>query len=81
MTLPTESSPSDTVGMMEEGGASLGGIAVLDHNLYRDLHWCAKCAGPQMFLEIFEFENGRLVCCQGCGDERVIPFTRESEAA
>jgi len=65
-----------------EDGAFLGEVVVLDPNVYRDIDWCAKCAGPRMFLEIFQFEGGRLVCCQGCGDERIAPFTRmNSEAA
>jgi hypothetical protein len=57
-------------------------VAVLTSK-YRDTLWCAKCAGPREFVyEIFEFENGRLVCCQGCGDERVLRKSRvESEAA
>jgi hypothetical protein len=49
---------------------------VLDSAIYRDMIWCAKCGGPRVSLEVFEFEGGRLVCCQGCGDERVIPFSR-----
>jgi hypothetical protein len=54
---------------------------VLDPAIHRDMRWCAKCAGPQVFLEVYEFEGGRLVCCQGCGDERVERFTRTTAEA
>jgi hypothetical protein len=51
-------------------------FTALDPEIYRDMLWCPNCAGPRVFLEVFEFEGGRLVCCQGCGDEKVAPFTR-----
>ena len=52
----------------------------LDPEIYRDMLWCANCAGPRVFLEVFEFDGGRLVCCQGCGEEKVMPFKRTTVA-
>lgn len=64
----------------EDGG--VGGFAVLDSDVYRDPRWCANCAGPQTFVEIYEFEGGRVGFCMGCGEERIALFTRtNSEAA
>lgn len=51
-------------------------VLALDPAIYQDNYWCPNCAGLRVFLEVFEFEGGRLVCCQGCGDEKVLPFTR-----
>jgi hypothetical protein len=50
--------------------------------IYQDMSWCRKCAGDRIFLEVYEFEGGRVGYCVGCGDERIAPFTRaNSEAA
>lgn len=54
---------------------------VLDPILHRDMRWCTSCAGPKLFLEVYEFEGGRLVCCQGCGEERIERFTRTTGEA
>jgi hypothetical protein len=64
-----------------EGGDALH-IAVLDSDVCRDMRWCVNCAGEQIFVEVYEFDGGRVGCCLGCGDERVIRFTRmNSEVA
>jgi hypothetical protein len=78
MSLLTESSTIPTSG----GAASGRGIAALDLDLHRDMRWCANCGGEQVFLEVYEFEEGRVGVCLGCGEERIVRFTRtNSEAA
>jgi hypothetical protein len=65
-------------------GVAVGSAAALDPSIYRDQLHCAKCGEPKLFLEIFKFENGWLICCQGCGDERVVkklPFSGTNEEA
>ena len=70
---------------IREGGQSLGDsaalpssgfVVVLDSAIHRDPRWCSNCGGPQTFVEVYEFEGGRLGVCLGCGEERVAPFTR-----
>ena len=57
-------------------------ISALDPLLYQDMRWCANCGGEKVSLPIFEFDGGRLVVCLGCGEEKVVPFSRAvSEAA
>ena len=67
--------PPCSVGLREDGCAPTG-VAVLDSDVCRDMRWCANCAGEQIFVEVYEFEGGRLGVCLGCGDERVVPFSR-----
>ena len=63
-------------------GGPLWEIAVLDPQIYRDTRWCSNCGGPRVVIEIFEFDNRRLVACQGCGEEKVVLLDRtNSEAA
>ena len=72
-----------------EGGAltsgeerDLAGVAALDPFLYEEPRWCVNCGGEQRFFPCFEFAGGRVGCCLGCGEERVIPFSRtNSEVA
>jgi hypothetical protein len=75
--------PAHTAGA-EDGGR--GGSAAptvlevpgkLDQDVYRDMRWCANCGGQQIFVEMYEFEAGRVGVCLGCGDERVVRFSRE----
>lgn len=73
MTLLTASPPC-SVGA--EGGCARPGMAVLDSDICRDMRWCVNCAGEQIFVEVYEFEGGRLGVCLGCGDERVMLFSR-----
>lgn len=54
------------------------GLASLDPFVYEELRWCANCGGEQRFFPCFEFDGGRVGVCFGCGDEKVIPFTRET---
>ena len=66
---------------VEDGGrgsplAHRGLSAVLDPFVYEDQRWCGNCAGEQMFVEVFETEFGRVGYCVGCGEERVVRFTR-----
>ncbi len=57
-------------------------VVVLDPEVYQDMRWCAKCAGEQIFVEVYEFESGRVGVCLGCGDESVVRFSRvNSEVA
>lgn len=54
----------------------------IDPNVYQDTIWCANCGGPRVLIEVFRFDGGKLIACQGCGDERVVRFERtNSEAA
>jgi hypothetical protein len=68
----------------EESGSSLGRDAratLLDPFVYRDTRWCANCGGPQMFIQCFECEAGRVGFCFGCNEERILPWSRVTEAA
>jgi hypothetical protein len=68
---------------LEGGDGSTGrGVAVLDHSLYRDMRWCANCGGQQVFVPVYEIEQGRVGFCFGCGEERIEAFSRmNSEVA
>ena len=48
----------------------------LDPDVYRDERWCANCGGARMSIDVYEFDSGRLRVCLGCGEERVVRFTR-----
>lgn len=48
----------------------------LDPSLHQQMTWCANCGGQQIFLAVYEFDGGRVGCCLGCGEERVVPFSR-----
>jgi hypothetical protein len=79
MSLPTEVTiPQVNVG--PEGG-DCGTLAVLDSSVCRDMRWCAKCGGEQVFVEVYEFADGRVGVCLGCGDERIERFTRTTAEA
>lgn len=70
------------VGRNEGGGVLLEGFAVLDHELYRDMRWCPNCAGEQLFIEVYEIAQGRVGFCFGCGEEKIVGFSRvNGEAA
>jgi hypothetical protein len=46
------------------------------------MRWCDQCEAEELFTCVAQLANGLLGCCQGCGDERVIPYQRtNSEAA
>ncbi len=59
-----------------DGRCAPAALEVLDSDIYRDMRWCSNCGGEQVFVEVYEFESGRMGVCWGCGEERVIPFTR-----
>jgi len=62
-------------------GSAFPVTAPLDPFVHRDSRWCADCGGPQLFVEVFECEAGRVGVCMGCGEERVIRFTRTNSEA
>jgi hypothetical protein len=59
-----------------EGGEPRAVLALLDSDVYRDPRWCANCGGKQTFVEVFETDFGRVGVCLGCGEEKVIQFSR-----
>lgn len=69
------SSPSS---VSQEGGCVPISVAVLDSEVCRDMRSCFNCAGEQVFVEVYEFDGGRVGVCLGCGEERVVGFTRVS---
>lgn len=56
-------------------------IVALDPLLYQDMRWCPNCGGEQVFVEVYEFDGGRLGICLGCGEERVVLWTRATGEA
>jgi hypothetical protein len=71
------------VGVSDEGGDLLGGgESPSSISRYRDMRWCANCGGQQVFVPVYEIEQGRVGFCFGCGEERIEAFTRmNSEVA
>lgn len=53
--------------------------AYSDLAIYQEMSDCKKCGGQQIFIVVFEFGGGRAGYCVGCGDERILPFTRSME--
>jgi hypothetical protein len=77
MTLPTDSPQlTEAVGVRGGDEGEPGILAALDTDVYRDMRWCSRCAGEQIFVEVFECDAGRVGVCLGCGEEKLIPFTR-----
>lgn len=56
-------------------------VSALDSAIYQDPTWCSNCGGVRVFMMVYEFDGGRVGCCLGCGDERVVPFTRTTTEA
>jgi hypothetical protein len=87
MTPQTEPPTALPCSVRAESGDSCGvptmrTVAALDPFLYQEMRWCAKRDEPQIFVEVFECEAGRLGVCLGCGEERIEQWTRtNSEAA
>lgn len=48
----------------------------LDSLLYQDMRWCANCGGRKIFVPCYECDFGIVGYCDGCGEERVLQFTR-----
>lgn len=63
------------------GGSGLPRIASLDPFVYRDMRWCARCGGEQLFVPCFEVEAGRVGVCMGCGEEKLVAWTRTNAEA
>lgn len=87
MTWPTASLSYPTPVGPESGGdagrespaaldLSALNLSALNADVYRDMRWCPDCGGQQVFVEVFEFEGGRVGVCLGCGEERVVRFSR-----
>ena len=82
MTSLTERFPAAQPQSVSPEGSATAGIAPLDSNIYRDMRWCARCAGEQLFIEVFACDAGRLGVCMGCGEEKFVGWSRtNSEAA
>lgn len=59
----------------------VGDIAPLETHV-QFLRFCLKCDSEQLFVAAWQCDSGLVGCCQGCGDERIAPFTRvNSEVA
>ncbi len=72
--------PSSSVGR-ESGDVLAGGLAALEVPK-QDMRFCEICDCEQIFCAGWETFDGLMGCCLGCGEERVIPFSRtNSEAA
>ena len=78
MSLLTESPHPYSVSL-EDGCADCRipiGVAVLDSDVCRDMRWCAQREEYQEFREFLEGGCGRVGVCLGCGEERIIFFSR-----
>jgi hypothetical protein len=42
---------------------------------------CPKCGCEQTFVAGWDCDAGLVGCCQGCGDERLMPYTRANSQA
>lgn len=56
-------------------------VSPIEPDRYQDMRWCADCAGEKISLTVFECEAGRVVVCLGCGEEKLVPFTRVTAEA
>lgn len=56
-------------------------IARLEPFLYQSMRTCSRCGGEQIFVAVYECNAGRVGVCLGCGEEKLIPFSRVTEAA
>lgn len=48
---------------------------------YQDMHWCEICDAVKTFLPFGECEFGRVGYCLGCGEEKIVGFTRATGEA
>jgi hypothetical protein len=80
MTLPANNPLHSR--LVGAGGSTAGedypfaALGLLDTDVYRDMRWCSRCAGPQVFVEVYECEAGRVGFCFGCAEERLVPYSR-----
>jgi hypothetical protein len=77
MTLLTDPTAHSSISVSGEGSGFQ--MAALLGRLPR-MRWCLRCGGEQVFVEVFECEHGRFGVCLGCGEEKLIPFSREVAA-
>ena len=54
---------------------------VLDPQLYQYPIDCPHCGGKATFKACVAYEFGRLGFCDGCGEEKIVPFTRVTQEA
>jgi hypothetical protein len=80
MTLLTERFPAAQPQSVSAGGTMTAGVAPLDPFVYRDPVWCEVCQCAEEFRIMGECWAGRIGFCLGCGEERLVRFTR-TEAA
>jgi hypothetical protein len=82
VTLLTEAPMRTPHSVGNEGGeVSSADFAVLGL-IHQEPRWCPNCGGEQTFVPVYEIHIGRVGYCLGCGEERVVPFSRtNSEAA
>ena len=84
-TLLTENPTVSVLGQCE-GGGGMGNVAALDFTqLDPSVEWmryCDVCEREERFVAGWICDLGLVGCCSGCGDERVLPFSRmNSEVA
>jgi hypothetical protein len=75
LTDPIANHPS-----VSPAGSGFPVLAPLDPFLYQRMRWCIRNGGEEVFVEVFECEHGRVGVCLGCGEEKLIPFSREVAA-
>lgn len=86
MTLLTERFPTHPEPVSVEGvvcGAERAAALDLPRRLDRTvefMRWCDVCEALEQFTAAWQCEAGLLGCCRGCGDERIAPWTRTTEA-
>lgn len=95
MNSPAEFPVSPSLSAGGEGGGSdaplgepalSGGggvrVAALDPFISREMRWCVNCGGDALFVPVFACDAGRVGFCFGCGEEKIILWTRtNSEVA
>lgn len=85
MTLPADANTREeltpSAGLQAGASPPRGTYARLEPFLYQSMRWCARCAGEEIFVPVFECHAGRVGLCLGCGEEKLIPFSRMTEAA
>lgn len=82
MTSLAERFPLNHPESASSGGSGCAGnsVAPLDSQIYRETLYCPVCECEEEFRTMIEFVSGRIGVCLGCGDERVVPFSRVTEA-
>ena len=61
--------------------ASVQPLATLE-TWVQEMHDCERCGGEQIFIAAWSCEAGLVGCCLGCGEEKLVRWSRtNSEAA